>query len=128
MQWANAASSQTWTRRAGTSTPNYQSLRDKVHAQLLVAIKIAQALGEKDLAQQLAHSPDGQFTQVDLAAPVQWLLTLVERHAEIEERMGPTGPKLAVANMHPWGVGSRCPTVGRRIPPRSRANGRHCNL
>ena len=80
----------------------YGAARDRLLTQLPVAVRIARSIGETGLAELLRNSIDGQFAQKDLVPPSRELLTLLERQAEMDERLAPLGPTVSAANLHPW--------------------------
>jgi uncharacterized protein Ymh len=91
-------------------SPRYSIARESVHKQLPVAVRIARAMGENALAQQMLDTVDNsQFAQLDLMAPVTQLVTLLERQAEIEEKLGPEGPRMPATDFHAWVWDSAAP-------------------
>ena len=83
--------------------PNYLAATEELEGQLWVVLRIAEALGDGAIVSELnGETTVNAFGKDYLVAPAAQLVAAVNRREEVATALGPSGPSLAAAELHPW--------------------------
>jgi hypothetical protein len=84
--------------------PEYLDAEGQLEGQLLIGAKIAEALGERAIEDELSGRGNtvASLAKAHLVGPAAQLVTAVKRGEEIKEKLGPTGPNFRAKEMHRW--------------------------
>jgi hypothetical protein len=87
-------------RRDGDAT--YQAVIAEMRKRLVIVEAIAAAVDDLNSAERIRNGIDGGWGLDNSEAGCQVLIGRVEHAAVVDAIVGPSGPRLAAAEMHPW--------------------------